>query len=371
MEPFWVHLDEFATSEETFSLERLISNLTFDIIGTAVLEVDLDAQHMDDAEQGELVRTFRIMLRTYYDDKNNLPWWLNPYSTLVRHRAAKRIERLIKDMVRKKHAEAKEAAVAHRSKSILALSFQDMGEELTPKLLSETSDQIRTFLFAGHDTVTSSLQWAFYELSRTPRALKAVREELDEVLGPDAEPRAVCARLAEAGEELMPRLRYLNAVIRETLRLHPPAGTVRMTPPGAGFTLHTSTGEDYLMDGLIMYSCQTVIQRDKSVYGDTADVWAPERWLDDKGKDIPPAAWRPFERGPRNCIGLELANLKARTILAVVARKYDFIKVGLGESELNDQGLPSVNELGQYEVKSELYNVSYRKSPSRKRIMLK
>lgn len=355
MEPFWNYLDQFAASGSTFSLETLISNLTFDVIGAAVMEVHLNAQHMDHSKQSEVIRLFRELLQTYNDDKNNLPWWIIPLTTWKRNRLAKRTDMLVKHMIQQKYTEIREEADGNRSRSILALSFQDT-EALTPQLLSTTADQIRSFLFAGHDTNTSALQWAFYELSRTPRALKAVRDELDSVLGPDSDPRAVCAALARNGEHLLPLMRYTNAVFKETLRLHPPASTVRMTEPGTGFTVHAPTGEEYCLDGVIMYSCQAVIQRDPAVYGDTADDWVPERWLGEAAQSIPPSAWRPFERGPRNCIGLELANLESRVIIAIVARRYDFVKVGLGENALDEKGLPTLNEKGQYEVESELYN---------------
>ncbi|KAI0887011.1 cytochrome P450 [Annulohypoxylon maeteangense] len=354
-EPFWTYLDRFSASGEEFSLETLISNLTFDVIGAAVLEMNLNAQVTDSSKQSEVIRLFRELVQTYNDDKNNLPWWIDPLTALKRKRLARRIDTLVKRIIQQKYIETKEEAEGNRSKSILALSFQST-EELTPQLLSTTSDQIRSFLFAGHDTNTSALQWIFYELSRTPRALKAVRDELDEVLGPDSDPLAISAILAQEGEHLLPCMQYINAVIKETLRLHPPASTVRMTEPGTGFTVRASTGEEYCLDGVIMYSCQSIIQRDSAVYGDTADDWVPERWLGEAAKDIPPSAWRPFERGPRNCIGPELANLESRIIVAIVARKYDFIKAGLGESVLDEKGLPMINEKGQYKVKSELYN---------------
>ncbi|KAI0107469.1 cytochrome P450 [Nemania sp. FL0031] len=353
-------IDEFAVTGEEFSLEKLISNLTFDIIGVAVMEADLNAQQKDPSKQGELVRLFNEIVKTYSDDKNNFPWWVVPLTTLKRYRLAKRIDVLIRQEIQQKYTEAKiqqeytevkENAKSKRSRSILALSFQDT-RSLTPQLLLETSHQVRTFLFAGHDTNTSMLEWAFYELSRTPRALKAVRQELDELLGPNPDPRAICATFIEKGENIFPRMRYINAVIKETLRLHPPAGTARMT--GNGFTVVTGTGEEYLVDGTVMYPAPSIIHRDPNVYGDTADVWIPERWLGETA--IPPSAWRPFERGPRNCIGLELANLESRVIIAIVARKYDFIKTGLGESLLDEKGLPSLNDQGQYRVKSELYN---------------
>ncbi|KAI1477676.1 cytochrome P450 [Daldinia eschscholtzii] len=355
MGPFWSCLDQLVASGEEFPLEILISNLTFDVIGAAVLAVDLDAQYMDRSKQGEIIRLFRQLVQTYNDDKNNLPWWIVPFTTRKRNQLAKRIDHLVKNIIQQKYTEVKEQGDANRLQSIVALGFQET-EQLTPELLSETSDQVRSFLFAGHDTNTSALQWAFYELSRTPRALKAVRDELDNILGPETDPRTICAILAQNGEHLLPRMHYINAVIKETLRLHPPASTVRMTKPGTGFTVHASTGDEYQVDGVVMYSCQSIIQRDPNVYGDTADDWVPERWLGEEAKSIPPSAWRPFERGPRACIGPELTNLESRVILAIVARRYDFIKVGLGESDLDEKGFPTLDEKGQYKIKTELYN---------------
>ncbi|KAI9167750.1 putative sterigmatocystin biosynthesis P450 monooxygenase stcS [Paramyrothecium foliicola] len=356
MQPFVNHLDHFAASNTEFPLETLISNLTFDIIGAAVMEIDLNAQHMDRSQQGDIIRLFHELLCTYSDDKNNFPWWLVPRTTLKRHRLGRRVDVLVREVIQQKYAESREMGAQNQSRSILALTFRDT-ECLTPQLLSETSDQVRSFLFAGHDSNSSALQWALYELSRTPRALEAVRKELDEVLGPNTDPGVICARLAEDGEKLLPRLRYVNAVMKETLRLHPPAATVRMTPPGAGFTVHASSGMDYCLDGTVMYACHSIIHRDPEVFGDTADEWVPERWLGDESNTVAPSAWRPFERGPRNCIGLELANLEARVILATVARKYDFVKVGLGASLLDDSQRPVLNTKGQHRTVSELYNV--------------
>lgn len=66
-----------------------------------------------------------------------------------------------------------------------------------------------------------------------------------------------------------------------------------------------------------------------------------------------------FERGPRNCIGQELANIEGYVILAMILRRYDFVKVGLGETALDEKGQPILDsETGQYKVTSELYPVS-------------
>jgi cytochrome P450 len=124
---------------------------------------------------------------------------------------------------------------------------------------------------------------------------------------------------------------YTATAIKETLRLWPPAGTARMTKLGAGIRVQTSAGE-YNLEGVNVYNCAIMIQRDPEVYGDTANGFVPERWLQnedvsEEAKQIPSSAWRPFERGPRNCIGQELANLEASIVVALVARRYDFVKV--------------------------------------------
>jgi cytochrome P450 len=110
------------------------------------------------------------------------------------------------------------------------------------------------------------------------------------------------------------------------------------------------------------------------VYGETADDFMPERWtgdvdtssatVDEDGtttgaSKIPISSWRAFERGPRNCIGQELANLEARVILACVMRRYDFVKIGTGEVETDEKGQPIVDEKGKYKTKSELISVSF------------
>ena len=356
IEPFLSHLDRFADSGETFSLGTLLSNLTFDVIGAAVLDIDLQAQFMDRSQQGECVRLFWELLQTFNDDKTNLPWWIVPATFYRRRRLASRIDTLVKAVISQKYEEFQGEAPANQSRSIVSLGLQDT-DSLTPQLLSEASDQVRTFLFAGHDTIAASLQWAIYELSRTPRAMQALCDELDAVFGPDSDPRSVCARLAQDGAECIPRLTYVNAIIKETLRLYPPAATVRMAAPGTGFSVRAATGETFCLDGLIVYSCQYIIHRDPAVYGETANDWVPERWLDGKSNEIPTSAWRPFERGPKNCMGQELANLEFRVILAIIARHYRFSKVGLGASVRDGDGHPIVNKNGQHEVKSKLYNV--------------
>ena len=135
-----------------------------------------------------------------------------------------------------------------------------------------------------------------------------------------------------------------------------------MSPPGAGFTVTTSTGENFCLDDCTIYNCNPIIQRDRTVYGESADDFVPERWLSEECKGFPPGAWRPFECGPRQCIGQDLALMEARIVLALVARRYDFVKVGLGSVVLadgdNEDSGPVPDEKGRIKTKDDLFNVS-------------
>jgi cytochrome P450 len=380
------HLDNLANSGKEFTLLKFAINLTFDIIGAVVMGVDFDAQHADSSSQGEFIRLYDELLSTYNGSGlERLPQWMFVRREWRRYRLSSKIDRLLEGMIRQKHAEGANSSKTNASsRSVLNLSLQGSDSQtgtLSDDLVHETRDQIKTFLFAGHDTTSILLAWLFYELARTPRALKAVRDELDDIFGPDADPVVVRQKLlAPGGEDLIHRMTYTSAVIKEILRLYPPAGTARMAPRGSNFTVQLPDGGgSFCVDGFVIYNCATLIQRDRTVFGESAGDFVPERWLGDKsgimsagsnnaqtgsgagadsGRKYPAGAWRPFERGPRNCIGQDLATIEARVIIAAVARRYDFVKVGLGELDLDEKGQPVLNEKGQFKVKAEMYNVS-------------
>ena len=104
-------------------------------------------------------------------------------------------------------------------------------------------DQIKTFLFAGHDTTSSTICYIAYVLSKHPEALRKVRQEYDEVFGTDVEQTP---QLIRTDPHLLNKLPYTVAIIKEILRLYPPASSVRKGLPG--FFLHHD-GKQYPTEG--------------------------------------------------------------------------------------------------------------------------
>ncbi|KAF9895176.1 hypothetical protein FE257_000078 [Aspergillus nanangensis] len=302
-------LDRYAARVEHFPLEELCANLTMDIIGEVAMGEDLHAQLGND-KQTELAQLYRKL------------------------------------------------------SSILSMSLEGI-DHLSPRVMDETQDQLKTFLFDGYDTTSILLQWLFYEISRTPRVLAAIKRELDDIFGADSSPEAVRDMLLSGqGPELVRKMSYISAVIKETLRLHPPSGTARYTPRGSDFYVTLPDGSSLCLDEAVLYSCSTIIHRDPNVYN-MSDEFQPERWLSNRDTSFlantsthrtPVSAWRAFERGPRDCLGQGLAMLEARVILACTVRRYKFEKVGLGELKRDSKDRLILNPKGQYEVESEIYN---------------
>lgn len=219
---FVQRLDEFAPTQEEFSLVRNLTNLTFDVIGAVVMDVDLNAQSPNESEQGELVNLHLQLIESFTGAHAETPRWLIPRTTRLRRRLGKRINELIDDIILRTQKRLDEDP-GYASRSILATRLRNNELVAGPELPNETRDQIKIFLVGGHDTTSILLSYAFYELARLPRVLAALRAELDEAFGPDTDPAVVRDKLlGPDGEAVLGNLQYLGAVIKETLRLWPP-----------------------------------------------------------------------------------------------------------------------------------------------------
>ncbi|XP_020093261.1 geraniol 8-hydroxylase-like [Ananas comosus] len=170
-----------------------------------------------------------------------------------------------------------------------------------------------TDLFAaGSDTSSNTVEWAMAELLRSPRSMAAAREELARVIGPRR----------EVEESDVAQLLYLQAVVKETLRLHPPAP----------FLLPRRAVTDVEVGGCtIPADAQVLVNvwamgRDPAVWA-RPEEFAPERFLNDaardkdfRGKDFD---LLPFGAGRRICPGLPLAARMVHLMLAALLHGFD------------------------------------------------
>ncbi|KAK5996698.1 Fatty acid omega-hydroxylase [Cladobotryum mycophilum] len=166
-----------------------------------------------------------------------------------------------------------------------------------------------TFLIAGHETTSGMLSFAFYFLLANPETMETARQEIDKVTG--GSPIAV---------EHVGKLPYINALLRETLRLQPTAPAFAV----ASKKDEVLGGKYRIPAGAAVTTLLHHIHRDKAVYGEDADEFKPERMLDENFNKLPPNSWKPFGNGMRGCIGRAFAWQEALLITAMLLQNFTF-----------------------------------------------
>lgn len=179
--------------------------------------------------------------------------------------------------------------------------------------------QTKLFLFSGHDTTSSSICYIFYVLSVHKAVLQRVREEHDMIFGSE---RAQRIKKLEETPYLLNQLPYTIAVIKETMRLFPVLSSTRAGVPG--LQVVDTHGRSFPTDGFLLWSVPQALHRDPE-WWPQPNTFLPERWLAGPGDPLHPikGAWRPFEYGPRNCIGQELAIMEMKILMILVLPKFD------------------------------------------------
>ncbi|KAJ7164230.1 fatty acid hydroxylase [Mycena filopes] len=180
------------------------------------------------------------------------------------------------------------------------------GESMTEKSISEN---LLTFLIAGHETSSGMMTFMVYFLLKNPETMRKLRAQVDEVLGD---------RPVQYDD--FAKLPYLIAVMRETLRLAATA-PVRTTSPREDTTLGGGKYAVKKGDNIVIQAWD--MHRDPKVWGDDAEEFKPERMLDGKFEALPPNAWQPFGFGARGCIGRAFAWQEVTLVMASVIQKFD------------------------------------------------
>ncbi|KXT12771.1 hypothetical protein AC579_665, partial [Pseudocercospora musae] len=157
-------------------------------------------------------------------------------------------------------------------------------------------------IFAGSDTTAASLRSIFYHLCKNETAHDKLLAGIDAAdrMGKLSKP----VTFAEAQD-----LPYFQAVLREALRMHPAVGLLleRLVPKGGA-----EIGGVFLPEGTIVGASPWVMARDKSVYGEDADVFRPERWLEADGQQLKLMERNDlsFGGGARTCLGKNISVLE-------------------------------------------------------------
>jgi len=110
-------------------------------------------------------------------------------------------------------------------------------------------------------------------------------------------------------------LHYIDAVLKETIRLQPPVGMFSVKPKAGPYTFE---GGYEVHDHESVAILVSQLHRDGRVWGEDVDVFNPDRMLDGGFERLPANSWKPFGNGPRACIGRSFAWQEA-TLLVIIA----------------------------------------------------
>jgi cytochrome P450/NADPH-cytochrome P450 reductase len=175
--------------------------------------------------------------------------------------------------------------------------------------------QINTFLIAGHETTSGLLSCTLYALLKHPEILKKAYEEVDRVLGPDLEAKPTYQQVTQ--------LSYITQILKEALRLWPPAPAYGISP----LKDETIGGKYKLKKNTFVTVLVLALHRDASVWGPNPDAFDPENFSREAEAARPVNAWKPFGNGQRACIGRGFAMHEAALAIGMILQRFKLIDV--------------------------------------------
>src|SRR6201991_1633984 len=173
--------------------------------------------------------------------------------------------------------------------------------------------QINTFLIAGHETTSGLLSYTLYALLKHPDILKKAYDEVDRVFGPDVNAKPTYQQVTQ--------LTYITQILKEALRLWPPAPAYGISP----LKDETIGGKYKLKKNTFITVLVMALHRDPSVWGPNPDVFDPENFSREAEAARPVNAWKPFGNGQRACIGRGFAMHEAGLAIGMGLQRFKLI----------------------------------------------
>ncbi|SIR73949.1 Cytochrome P450 [Haladaptatus litoreus] len=282
---------------EEIALNRAFSTLTLDLLTRSLFDLKLD-------ESGSIVTEFAKTL----NDRGSLdglstfvPMWIPTPENRRYNRVLSEFRSFIEGLIDDRRGREDE----YDDLLSLLLTVEDADGNTMSE--TEIRDQMMTFLFAGHETTSLALTYTFLELAKN----RSVRDKLD------AEHDAILGGQTPTLGDLT-ELTYTEKVIRESLRLYPPA-----------FIMFRKTTEDVALggyripEGTRITLPQFFVHTDERWYDDPG-TFDPDRWTEEFEDSRPDYAYFPFGGGPRHCIGMRFAMLELKTMLPTIAQSVEF-----------------------------------------------
>jgi cytochrome P450 len=280
---------------EEIALNRAFSELSLAILTRSLFDLDV-------RERGDVVTQAADALNeigTFESVELFLPSWLPIPGFNCFQTAMDAFDETVDELITERRNPAD-------YDDLLARMLSESGQGYTMSD-SEIHDQMLTFLFAGHETTATTLTFASLLLATHPEKRERLDAEIEDVLG-DEPP----------SPDDLDDLTYTEKIVKETLRLYPPAAMLFRK------SLEDVTIGGYTVpEGTTLLLPQFTIQTDERWYDDP-EAFRPERWTNEREDERPNYAYFPFGGGKHHCIGMRFAMMELKHVIPTVARRVNF-----------------------------------------------
>jgi cytochrome P450 len=282
------------------AIDRDMTETTFHVISATMFAGSADA------EAAAILKSADTALATISWDiaaaMLRLPAWMWYPGKFKRRRAARTLRAAVAAILERRRAAGLEGddLLARLARA----QDPETGEPMSEKQLI---DNLVTFLAAGHETTAKALTWTLYLLARAPQWQERILAEIGTVVGAQA-----------IDAEHMERLPITRAVLKEAMRLYPPA-PIMTRLAAQDMTLGPAT----IKAGTLIVVPIFAVHRHRKLWDDP-ERFEPLRFAPEREAKLARTQFMPFGFGPRTCIGGTFAMMEATAILATLVRRARF-----------------------------------------------
>ncbi|XP_071488187.1 cytochrome P450 4V2-like [Diadema antillarum] len=313
-------LDAFADKRDPVNIFPLVTYCTLDVICDSSMGKHVNAQGNSDNDYVRAVRGMGYLFMERF--KSPLMWpdifyfWtaagakMKKYIEILHGVTKEMIKQKLKESLERPKDSVFDDGIVGKRKRVAFLDLLiQMHREDPSFTLADIQEEVDTFMFAGHDTTAVAISWCIQLIGLHQDVQVRLHEEIDEVLGDANRP---------VNTDDLTKFSYLDRVLKETLRLFPPAPAISRT-----------LDEDIVIDGKVVPKETDItlriydLHRDPEQFPDP-ERFDPDRFLPENSGKRHPYAYVPFSAGPRNCIGQKFAMMEARVTLANLLRRFSF-----------------------------------------------
>ncbi|KAF5744329.1 hypothetical protein HS088_TW08G00932 [Tripterygium wilfordii] len=319
-------VSKFSAAGQSFDIQDIFMRCALDSIFKVGFGMELNCLEGSTEEATAFMKAF--------DDSNALVYWryVDPFWRLKRllnigsEASLKKNVRLIDNFVYKLISTRRNLLVKqldnNAKEDILSRFLVD--SEKNPDKMNDRylRDIILNFMIAGKDTSANTLSWFIYALCKNPLIQEKLAQEVRDVTGSQEEAIRIDDFITKTTDSTLEQMHYLHSALTETLRLYPAV-------PMDGRCAET---DDVLPDGFRLrkgdgvYYMAYAMGRMPHIWGEDAEDFRPERWLDSNGVFQPESPFKfiSFHAGPRICLGKDFAYRQMKILSMALLRFFRF-----------------------------------------------